>query len=64
MAHDATSNKNASSFFSRKVSLGFLLLAVLVAMLDGILLAPFLSTVDPAQMWPSVTAVRQHPLSL
>lgn len=56
MADEASANKPGTSFFSRKVSLGFLLLAVLVATLDGLLLAPILLPVDPARMWPAVTA--------
>ena len=56
MADDSLASKTKTSFLSRKVSVGFLLLAILVAIFDGVLLAPYLLPVDPVFAWPEVTA--------
>jgi len=56
MAEDGINHKNTTSFFSRRVSSGLFLFAVLLALLDGVLLAPYLVAFDPARNWPSITA--------
>jgi Methyltransferase domain len=57
MAHEGTTDKNATSSFSRRVSTSFFLVAVLVAILDGVLIAPYLVGNDPARDWPAITVV-------
>jgi predicted O-methyltransferase YrrM len=41
-------------FFSKRVSMGIFVAAVLVAVLDGILISPYFMHVDPAKNWPKV----------
>jgi SAM-dependent methyltransferase len=57
MAHDDIENKKGVAFLSRRVSMSLFLLAVLLALLDGVLIAPYLVANDPARNWPAITVV-------
>jgi SAM-dependent methyltransferase len=56
MAEKVIGDKNPTSFWSRKVSMRIFLLAILLAILDGILIYPRMFVVDPITVWPSITA--------
>lgn len=57
MPQDVAPTKSSTSFFSRRVSMGVFFSAILLSILDGVLIAPFLRPpADLDLIWPTVTA--------